>query len=99
MAGAGRSANSSASGPPWALIHTARIASPRAPARGRRESPGLERGLPLFLERSHAFLRVLAHEELLLQLAFEAQSPLEGHLGPALARALDASYGARGAIR
>src|SRR2546428_13601069 len=55
-------------------------------------SPALELRDPLLDVRRDAFLRVVALEQLLLQLALERQPALERHLGPGLHGALDQAH-------
>src|SRR2546425_821858 len=55
-------------------------------------SPALELRDPLLDVRRDAFLRVVALEQLLLQLALERQPAFERHLGPGLHGALDQAH-------
>src|SRR5256885_15409494 len=54
--------------------------------------------LALLVVRAEAFLRVLALEELLLELAFDRKRRLEWNFPAALHGALDAADGARGLV-
>src|ERR1700692_121289 len=55
--------------------------------------------LALLRIRAQGFSRVLALEELLLQLALKGQAALDRQLPPALHRALDAPHRLRGLVR
>src|SRR2546428_10864711 len=55
-------------------------------------SPALELRDPLLDVRRDAFLRVVALEQLLLELALERQPAFERHLGPGLLGALDQAH-------
>src|SRR5262249_7190217 len=73
--------------------------SGRRPAwRAGPRSPAAEARLALLDVSAQAFLRVVALEELLLQLALDRQRLLEGDLAAALHRALDAAHRLRGAV-
>src|SRR5438093_1366005 len=72
---------------------------PAAPSRRPSPLPTAEARLALLHVGAQAFLRVVALEELLLQLALDRERLLERDLAPALHRALDAPHGLRGAVR
>src|SRR6185295_2673815 len=66
---------------------------------GRDSLLALEHRLALLVVGGDAFLRILALEELLLQLALEREAGFEGHLGARLDGALDPAHRLRGLAR